>query len=328
MKTSIAFSGRRLATSTARKLPAGTPSSARTKAAGLAGVSSGTRLDHRDPVGAVAEPHEYRNLGSADGDRPVDAGRHQSSEHPAMYRDGETGSPWCTTTCGAPTLRAMRSPTTFALMLCDTTRSGRRRAKPSARRRRTRSVRCRIRTQVAGTPRRRSGRRADPPGRASTAKHRIRPPAPRERGATAAARRRRRPPAPTPRTESSPAPMAASLERIRPRKRVSRLRAMLVRTARAAAVRPAVTAGALSIGVSLAAAAAIAHTGSLKAPPILALLAVAGAVLLLSFRPEALLLSWLALAPFLQGTAVIPQSSTHSHSRCTSCRRSCSCSGC
>jgi O-antigen ligase len=57
----------------------------------------------------------------------------------------------------------------------------------------------------------------------------------------------------------------------------------------------------MSIGVSLAAAAAIARAGSLTAPPILALLAVAGAVLLLSFRPEALFLSWLALAPFVQG---------------------------
>ena len=33
---------------------------------------------------------------------------------------------------------------------------------------------------------------------------------------------------------------------------------------------------------------------------MLAVLALAGAVILLSFRPEALLVSWLALAPFLQ----------------------------
>jgi O-antigen ligase len=76
---------------------------------------------------------------------------------------------------------------------------------------------------------------------------------------------------------------------------------MLVRAARAAAVRPAVTAGALSIGVSLAAAAAIARAGSPTARPVLALLVVAGALLLLSFRPETLLFSWLGLAPFLQG---------------------------
>ena len=74
-------------------------------------------------------------------------------------------------------------------------------------------------------------------------------------------------------------------ERIRPCKDVSTLHAMLARAARAAAMRPAVTAGALSIGVSLAAAAAIARGGSLAAPPVLAVLVVAGVVLLLSFRP-------------------------------------------
>ena len=65
-------------------------------------------------------------------------------------------------------------------------------------------------------------------------------------------------------------------------------------------MRPAVTVGGVSIGVSLASAAVIARSGSLTARPIMALLTVAGAVLLLSFRPEALFFSWLALAPFLQ----------------------------
>jgi O-antigen ligase len=53
--------------------------------------------------------------------------------------------------------------------------------------------------------------------------------------------------------------------------------------------------------VAVAGAQAITRAGSLWTPPVLAVLVLAGAVILLSFRPEALLVSWLALGPFLQG---------------------------
>ena len=93
MKTSMLFSGRRLATSTARKLPAGTPSSARTEVAGLAGVSSGMAFWITE-IRSARYPRldEYRNLGSADGDRPVDAGCHQSGERAAVHGNRETPS--------------------------------------------------------------------------------------------------------------------------------------------------------------------------------------------------------------------------------------------
>jgi O-antigen ligase len=74
----------------------------------------------------------------------------------------------------------------------------------------------------------------------------------------------------------------------------------MLRTPRVAAVRPSMALGTLSSFVAVAAAVAIARSGSLSTPPVLAVLALAGAVILLSFRPEALLVSWLALAPFLQ----------------------------
>jgi O-antigen ligase len=57
----------------------------------------------------------------------------------------------------------------------------------------------------------------------------------------------------------------------------------------------------LSSLLAVAGAVAIARSGSLATPSVLAVLALSGAVILLSFRREALLLLWLALAPFLQG---------------------------
>jgi O-antigen ligase len=56
----------------------------------------------------------------------------------------------------------------------------------------------------------------------------------------------------------------------------------------------------LSSLVAVTAAVAIARSGSLKTPPVLAVLVLAGAVVLLSFTPVALLVSWLALAPLAQ----------------------------
>jgi len=74
----------------------------------------------------------------------------------------------------------------------------------------------------------------------------------------------------------------------------------MLRTSRLAAMRPSIALGTLSCLVAVAGAVTITRSGSLSAPPVAAVLALAGAVILLSFRPEALLVSWLALAPFLQ----------------------------
>jgi O-antigen ligase len=56
----------------------------------------------------------------------------------------------------------------------------------------------------------------------------------------------------------------------------------------------------LSSLVAVTAAVAITRSGSLKTLPVLVVLVLAGAVILLSFMPVALLVSWLALAPLLQ----------------------------
>jgi O-antigen ligase len=73
------------------------------------------------------------------------------------------------------------------------------------------------------------------------------------------------------------------------------------RTPRVTTFGPSVTLGLLSGLLALAGAIAIAQSGSLNAPALLAVLMLSGVVILLSFRAEALLISWLALAPFLQG---------------------------
>ncbi len=58
--------------------------------------------------------------------------------------------------------------------------------------------------------------------------------------------------------------------------------------------------GALAIALSLLTARAVARSDSLMSFPLVGVLGLAGAVLALTLRPEALLLLWLALAPFLQ----------------------------
>jgi O-antigen ligase len=59
----------------------------------------------------------------------------------------------------------------------------------------------------------------------------------------------------------------------------------------------------LAIGLSLFAAATLVESGSLSSPPLLALLALAGATIFLSIPPTVLFVGWLSLAPFLQNSA-------------------------
>ena len=93
MKTSMLFSGRRLATSTARKL-----AGRHAELGANHGRRSGQRelrngvLDHRDSIGSIADAQKALNLSAADGDHPVHVGCDQPGEHPAMRRSTEIGS--------------------------------------------------------------------------------------------------------------------------------------------------------------------------------------------------------------------------------------------
>lgn len=66
---------------------------------------------------------------------------------------------------------------------------------------------------------------------------------------------------------------------------------------------PLVALGAVAVAVSVEAALLIGRSETISAPPLIAMVAVAGAIALLSFKPESLLLLWLSLAPFLQNSA-------------------------
>ena len=66
---------------------------------------------------------------------------------------------------------------------------------------------------------------------------------------------------------------------------------------------PAFVFGSLSIGLSLLTAVVIARSSTLFSLPIAAVLGLAGAIVLLSLRPETVFISWFALAPFLQESA-------------------------
>jgi O-antigen ligase len=59
----------------------------------------------------------------------------------------------------------------------------------------------------------------------------------------------------------------------------------------------------LSIGAGLFAGAMVVRSNSVTSGPLLALLAIAGALILLSIPPMAVFLGWLALAPLLQNSA-------------------------
>jgi O-antigen ligase len=74
---------------------------------------------------------------------------------------------------------------------------------------------------------------------------------------------------------------------------------MWVRVKWAAAATSAPMLGAAALAATLS-GALIGRSGSLRPGPVLALLAVAGVVILLSLEPAVLFVSWLALGPFLQ----------------------------
>ena len=74
---------------------------------------------------------------------------------------------------------------------------------------------------------------------------------------------------------------------------------MWVRTQRAVAATSAPMLTAAAVAATLG-GALIGRSGSLGPGPVLALLAVAGVVIMLSLGPAVLFVSWLALAPFLQ----------------------------
>lgn len=73
--------------------------------------------------------------------------------------------------------------------------------------------------------------------------------------------------------------------------------------ARSDALRAGPAVGVLGLVVSVFAALSVARTGSLSGVSLIAPLGLAGAMILLSLRPETLFLSWLALAPLFQASA-------------------------